>query len=94
MRNCYCWILIIALGSLLQFTACTEPPLPSLNSKDRNLIDSLYKDQVVTLKPVLDSICDSRFDERVARAVDSIMEIRVREIEEQLRRIRELESDL
>jgi hypothetical protein len=94
MRKYCFWILLITIGGLLQLTACTEPPLPSLNSKDRNLIDSLYRDEVAILKPMLDSICDSRFEERIAQAVDSIMEIRVREIEEQLRRIRALESDL
>ncbi len=78
--------------SLLLFGSCTEPPIPSLNAKDRSLVDSLYKDTINLLLPQLDSICDLEFDARVAAAVDSMMKKRISEIEAQMRRIRQFEK--
>ena len=82
-------IHIFCISSLLAI-GCTEPPVPSLNSKDRRLVDSLYKDSVLVLKPLLDSICETTFDQRVNAAVDSMMDIRLQEIRKQLARIRQL----
>ncbi|MEM1218892.1 MAG: hypothetical protein AAGH79_08265 [Bacteroidota bacterium] len=72
--------------------ACTEPPPPSLNSKDREIIDSLYKLQVKDLKDEADSICDSQHDSLLRVFIDSMMTLRKQEIERQLQRIRQLEQ--
>lgn len=72
--------------------ACTDPPPPSLNSKDREIIDSLYKLQVQDLKNEADSICDSRHDSLLEVYIDSMMTLRKFEIERQLQRIRQLEQ--
>jgi hypothetical protein len=78
------------LLSFLFAVGCTEPPVPSLNSKDRRYIDSLYKDSIQVLRPIIDSLCELNFDDRVNAAVDSMMTIRLEEIRKQLARIREL----
>lgn len=70
------------------FLNCTEEPPPTLNSKDRDLVDSLYRVQVSEQKPIIDSICGATFDSLVQVAVDSIMLERLTEIENQLSRIR------
>ncbi|MCB0617244.1 MAG: hypothetical protein KDC43_24310 [Saprospiraceae bacterium] len=70
-------------------TACTEDPPPTLDGTDRKIIDSLYQMEVNRIKPVLDSLCESRFDSLLQVAVDSILEVRNAEIEKQLNRIRE-----
>ena len=73
------------------FLNCTEPPPPTLNAKDRDLMDSLYRDSLNRIRPVLDSICEVTFDDRVQDAVDSIMAEREEEIRKQLERIRAIE---
>lgn len=77
---------------LLSFAACTAEAPITLTAKDRKLVDSLYLIEVGKIKPEIDSICESTFDSRVKRAVDSILAERRVEIEEQLRRIEELKA--
>ena len=77
---------------LLGMGACTDPPPPSLNSKDREIIDSLYKLQVKDLKDEADSICDTQHDSLLEMYIDSMMTLRKMEIERQLQRIRQLEQ--
>lgn len=81
------WKFLLACPLL--FWACSDPPPPMLNSEDRHLIDSLSKKEALALKPFYDSLCEATFDQRVRHAVDSIMEIRLAEIEAQKRRIQE-----
>jgi hypothetical protein len=69
-------------------TACTEDPPPTLTYKDRELADSLYRLQVDTLNPVMDSLCKARFDSAVQHNVDSMMAERLSEIEKYLERIK------
>jgi hypothetical protein len=73
--------------ALLFLASCTEPPPPSLSSKDRKFADSLYRDSINFLKPVIDSICELNFDENVQATVDSIMAERLEEIRKQMERI-------
>ncbi len=68
---------------------CTEPPPPTLVHRDRMLIDSLFRDYVQQRKPQLDSICKALWEERVARARDSIVEVRLAEIRERKRQLEE-----
>lgn len=84
-------LLKIALA-IFSFTAtlmaCTEPPPPTLNYKERLLVDSLYNSGVDSLRPILDSLCNLHFDSLVQTSVDSMMEERLAEIERYLRRIK------
>jgi len=80
----FVWGLIV-LGS-----ACTDPPPPALSTKDRNLIDSLAREKIKKVKPVLDSICEAEFDTRVKGLVDSIMKERLDEIDIQLKRKKQI----
>lgn len=72
---------------LLFLASCTEPPPPSLSSQDRKIADSLYRDSINYLKPVMDSLCDLNFDKNVQATVDSIMAERLEEIRKQMERI-------
>ena len=73
--------------SLLLMHSCTEPPPPTLNAKDRDLVDSLYRDSINIMRPILDSLCDLNFDAAVNAKVDSIMQKRLEEIRKQMERI-------
>jgi hypothetical protein len=73
-------------------TACTDPPPPALNSQDRQIIDSLYRLRVDSLRPKLDSICDGKFEARVEQAVDSMYKLRVAEMERLIKRLKEKEQ--
>ncbi|MAT53229.1 MAG: hypothetical protein CMN32_02030 [Saprospirales bacterium] len=68
--------------------ACTEPPPPTLNYKERLLVDSLYNQGVDSLRPILDSLCTLHFDSLVQASVDSMMQERLEEIERYLQRIK------
>ncbi|RMG77074.1 MAG: hypothetical protein D6714_20345 [Bacteroidetes bacterium] len=84
------WILPFLFGVFL--AGCTEPPEPTLNGKERRLLDSIYRDSVKQLHPVFDSLCELTFDARVASAVDSLMEVRLTEIRKQMERIQRLKN--
>ena len=56
-----------------------------LTSAERIKVDTLYTREVKTLRPYLDSLCDSNFDAMVAQAVDSLLQVR-REEEIKLRK--------
>ncbi len=68
--------------------ACTEPPPPTLNYKERLQVDSLYNKGVDSLRPILDSLCELQFDSLVQASVDSMMHERMEEIERYLKRIK------
>lgn len=70
------------------FQNCTPDPPPTLNFKDREIVDSLYALQVDSLKTLYDSLCEMRHDSAVQFKVDSMMEVRQSEIERYLERIR------
>jgi len=70
------------------FIACTADPDPTLNYKDREIVDSLFRMEIDTLKVIYDSLCETRFDSAVIFKVDSIMKVRESEIEKYLERIK------
>ena len=79
------------LGGLLLIgllaTACTDPPPPSLNSVDRKLVDSLYRDTASILRVELDSLCALRQPALVAQLTDSLLSARLAERLRQLDRL-------
>lgn len=82
----FLWLLMTAL---LGLTACTDPPPPTLSYKDRELVDSLYRHQVDSLKPIFDSLCTARFDSAVQFKTDSMLKVRTAEIQKALERLRQ-----
>lgn len=83
--------LVILFGYIL---GCTPEPDPILMSDDRKIVDSLYLEQVNLLKPGMDSLCNSNFDARVQRAVDSMLTERQAEIEAQIERLNAIKKSL
>ena len=51
-----------------------------LDRATKRAIDTTAAKQIVILRPILDSLCDARYDSLVQVAVDSIMEKRQLEI--------------
>ncbi len=70
-------------------TACTEPPPPTLAYKDREMVDSLFRLTVDSLKPFYDSLCTTRFDSAVQFKTDSILKVRTAEKKQALERLRQ-----
>ncbi|MBI1224512.1 MAG: hypothetical protein GC192_04685 [Bacteroidetes bacterium] len=81
--------LCLLTVSLALIAACTEPPPPTLAYKDRELVDSLYRHQVDSLKPIFDSLCSARFDSAVQFKTDSMLKVRTEEIRKALERLRQ-----
>lgn len=69
--------------------ACTEPPPPTLAYKDREMVDSLYRHQVDSLKPIFEKRCAARFDSAVQFKTDSMLKVRTAEIQKALERLRQ-----
>ena len=80
--------LILLLPLFLLLLSCGEEPPLVLSWEEKTLADSLYKAEVVLLRPQLDSICNTRFDSLVAHYKDSLWTNRIQEITEQLERIK------
>lgn len=72
--------------------SCTEEPQYSLSSTDKQIVDSLYKERITEIRPVEDSICDANFERRVLQTVDSLLEIRRKEIAKHVKRLEELKK--
>lgn len=86
-------LLILNFSLFITFGfGCTEPPVPTLNAKERSLVDSLYKDTINYLKPLMDSMFALEKEARVQAAVDSMIEKRMGEIAKQLQRIQQFEK--
>ncbi|HHM21861.1 MAG TPA: hypothetical protein ENJ20_07535 [Bacteroidetes bacterium] len=80
--------IVGALTGCLLSVSCTPDPPPTLRFKDRQIVDSLFRKNVDSLKPLLDSLCDLRFDSAVRYAVDSIIREREAEKEAYLKRLK------
>ena len=78
-------MIICALLFVSTVPACLDPPL-ELTQEEKVWIDTLVVRQTKILRPYLDSICDEHMEVNVQHAVDSILEIRLEEIEELLNR--------
>ena len=74
---------LIALSFLLfLFSSCGPEPLNlDLSRDDRKVVDSLYKEQISDLGPSLDSMCNAYKKERYQQMKDSLIELRLEEIE-------------
>ncbi len=78
----YKFLIILGLllaGSVLGGSGCQEDPSFLLASQ-RTRIDTTVAKQVALLGPVMDSLCDQRFDAMVEGARDSIMKVKLEEI--------------
>lgn len=80
-------LLLASLPALL-LAACTEAPPPTLSYKEREAVDSLFRHQVDSLKPIFDSLCNARFDSAVKFKTDSMLEVRNAEIQQALEQLR------
>ena len=80
------WLWALPLAML---AACTDPPPPTLAYKDRELVDSLFRMKVDSLKPLYDSRCAANFDSAVQFKTDSMLKVRTAEIQQALERLRQ-----
>ncbi len=86
-------LLSFLLSWCAGFLACTEPPPRTLTLAERRLADSLFQEEVKREKPLLDSLCEQRFDSLVEVMLDSILDVRKKAMDKQLQRLRsELEK--
>ena len=81
--------LYLVVAVVVVLAACTDAPPPTLVYKDREIVDSLYRHQVDSLKPIFDSRCAVRFDSAVRFKTDSMLKVRTAEIQKALERLRQ-----
>lgn len=75
---CMCFCLLI---SALSFNSCGEYEVLEHNKFVKKQVDSLYRAKRDSLVKYSDSICNKKYDSYVQSAYDSILEIRIKEIE-------------
>lgn len=66
-------------------TSCEKDPV-HLKAAHLKMVDTLAKQQTILLRVEIDSLCDLRFDEAVEKARDSIVKVRIQEINKRLRK--------
>jgi hypothetical protein len=67
---------------ILIFLIGCGPEEKGLSPEEKRFVDSLYSNQLVTIRQELDSICKIHQDTIFKLAVDSIKKVRLKEIEE------------
>lgn len=72
--------------TVLWLMACGSPNTP-LDAATRSRIDSIANAQIALAQTEYDSICKSAHDNRLPIMVDSLKQVRLRRIEEQLKTI-------
>jgi len=70
----------------LLFTSCGSPNTP-LDAETRRVIDSISTYQINLARTELDTLCQRQRMTEMPRLVDSIRQIRLREIEEKLKTV-------
>jgi len=70
---------VIGCCALILLASCGKREI-RLDRTLRRTIDTTAAKQIVILRPILDSLCDARYDSLVTVAVDSIMNKRQLEI--------------
>jgi PBP1b-binding outer membrane lipoprotein LpoB len=74
--------IVILICSLLFIASCsTEAPKLKLNKDERTFIDSMYSQQIPVLDSLMDSICLDFRKRDYQRIKDSLIDIRIKEIE-------------
>jgi hypothetical protein len=77
MKNAKVLLGTFLITVLLLAVSCEEKATQiRLTSSERVRIDTLTRQQVDSLIPVLDSICEAQYDSLVQHALDSIVELR------------------
>jgi len=77
--------LLLVLGTccFLVFQSCnSKAPKIKLNRTERNLVDSLYKESIPEIDSILDANCKNFRKEKYQQIKDSIISIRLSEIEQ------------
>lgn len=67
-------------------TACGNPDTP-IDADSRQAIDSISSSQISLARMELDSLCQQRRATELPRLVDSIKQVRLREIQEQMKTV-------
>lgn len=71
----------LGLLSLLFMSSCVEES-KFLTPKERKYADSIILVKTKVLRVELDSVCDADFEKNVSAIVDSLLEVRIKEMKE------------
>jgi hypothetical protein len=74
-------LAVIGICAILMLMSCGKRTI-RLDRTLRRAIESTSAKEIVILRPILDSLCEARYDSLVQVAVDSIMEKRQLEIKQ------------
>ena len=78
--------LLLLVPSLLG-TACENASQKPLDGKSRQIVDSLTAEGIRFARREMDSLCVLERQNRMPKVIDSLKQIRLREIEEKMRTV-------
>ena len=67
---------------LMCIVSCTDPNAGQLTDAQLSLVDTLYNRDIDSIRIFYDSLCKAQHDSIFNSAVDSILEVRLKEIEQ------------
>ena len=74
-------IIYLLISLVMMMSSCTKQERNRLNQRELAVVDSLYSQRLPELRIKSDSVCKSLRDSIFLTAVDSLLEIRLAEIE-------------
>jgi len=74
---------LLLLGIFMAFSSCKEEE-PRLTRAHRKVVDSLVQKEKVRIRPIIDSLCDIRYEKELKVKADSIVEERMAEIKRKI----------
>lgn len=86
MLSAHCYRSLFALAVAASLLSCGNSSTP-LDAETRDRIDSLANAQISDIQVKHDSLCKNAQQTQLPRLVDSIKQIRLQEIEEQLKTV-------
>jgi hypothetical protein len=72
---------------MLGAASCSDKPPEALAWEQEMQVDSIFRAEVLLIRPALDSLCEMHFDSLVSHYKDSLWTRRIEEVQRQLQRI-------
>lgn len=73
--------LVFLICLTVLYGACTGSSDDKLSTLERQAVDTLYTNEIKILRPLLDSVCYVRQDSIISKVADSLVKVRMAEID-------------
>lgn len=74
-------LLYLGICLTIGLFSCSPPPPPSLNKEQKKIVDSLYRQNLDSVKKEIQLLCEEQHTSIYQHAIDSIQELRKEEFQ-------------